>query len=611
MSENILSVSLDDLGQVAIIPESEFTNIEWGLVVAYWSPNSLLSANKRLISIRIEVFVEKMIWLREVWAAQGGKLILSPDLFPATRAVKEGANDFKRLKTLAPERHHGGSIRVPGLVESRNLTPEQLENVLCLLDMGNGSNFSVPGAGKTLTALAVWKVLRLRGALNKVLVICPRPAFESWRIELEESFGETANFEVFSNQIVSDKTELCVVNYEQLESPPKLSYLSNWLRTNDGLLIVDEAHRIKGGAQSVRWNAVKALSTSALRTDVLSGTPMPQGPKDLISIYSVTWPRLTKTDLDGPSLVHLRRKTAFVRTTKSELNLPPVAPRSISEVAGPIHSQILSALQDRYIGDFKFSIADQRNMARRGKAVMTMLAAATNPGLLVSRQFQEIEMGFSWPPIAVSEDKGLSDLIHEYLNHEIPWKFRYAALRAQEIANKGEKVLVWSSFVGNLAGLKRVLSKFEPAVVYGGTPIDVRKAEIERFRNDPNCTVLLSNPQTLGEGISLHQACHSEIFIDRTFNAGLYLQAVDRIHRLGLEPNQQTSIEILETFGSIDERVTSRLGIKIEALARFLDDEKLTQTALPQDDAFYPIDVLGLSDEDFSDIADHWKIRID
>lgn len=607
----MLTILLDDSGQVAIIPENEFSNNQWGPVVAFWAPNTFRSTSNRLILIPIEVFVEKMNWLREVWIAQGGKLNLSANLIQAAKAVQEGARDFKRLKTLEPERHHGGLIEVPGLVESRILTAEQMENVLCLLDMNNGSNFSVPGAGKTLTALAVWKVLRARGNIKKVLVISPRPAFESWRSELQESFGETTNFEVYSNQIINDKTELCVVNYEQLENPQKLSYLASWLRAQEGLLIVDEAHRIKGGAQSVRWNAVKALSASALRTDVLTGTPMPQGPKDLISIYSVTWPRLTRTDLDGESLVYLRRKTAFVRTTKSELKLPPVTPKLISECAGPLHSQILSALQDRYIGDFGFSIADQRNMARRGKAVMTMLAAATNPGLLVSRQFQDIEMGFSWPPIAVSEDKGLSDLIQEYLKHEIPWKFRYAALRAQEIANRGEKVLIWSSFVGNLAGLKKVLTKFEPAVVYGGTPGDLRVGELKRFREDPNCSVLLSNPQTLGEGISLHQECHSEIFIDRTFNAGLYLQAVDRIHRLGLDPTQDTTIEILETAGSIDERVTSRLAVKIEALARFLDDEKLTQTALPQDDALNPIDVLGLTDDDFSDIAKHWNIPID
>jgi SNF2 family DNA or RNA helicase len=130
--------------------------------------------------------------------------------------------------------------------------------------------------------------------------------------------------------------------------------------------------------------------------------------------------------------------------------------------------------------------------------------------------------------------------------------------------------------------------------------------EILRFRNDPNCSVLISNPQTLGEGISLHKHCHAEIFVDRTYNAGLDLQAVDRIHRLGLEADQKTEIDILQTKESIDERVGLRLAVKINALANFLQDKKLTQTALPQDDALAPIDVLGLSDDDFEDIAKFW-----
>ena len=190
----------------------------------------------------------------------------------------------------------------------------------------------------------------------------------------------------------------------------------------------------------------------------------------------------------------------------------------------------------------------------------------------------------------------------------MPWKFKYVALRAEEIAKAGEKVLVWSNFIGNLASLKGVLKKFQPAVVYGNVSLEDRASELHRFRTDPNCTVLLSNPQTLGEGVSLHQVCHNEIFVDRSYNAGLYLQAVDRIHRLGLAPDQKTSIEILVSKGTIDERVAARLTTKVNALSNFLQDEHLVKAAIPQGDELSPEDVLGLSDEDFADIASYWKI---
>ena len=602
-----LVIELDDDGSVIINPSNEVTQLQWNRAIQYWQPINVDGPNSRCIKLPLEIFVEKASWLRDVWRVQDGLLSLSPALVAASKSIAEGATSFKKLRTLLESRHLDESIEVPGLLRTRTLTKEQEENILCLLDMDNGANFSVPGAGKTLTALSVWKILHSRGTIGKVLVVCPRPAFESWKSELEDSFGESSNFEIYADKIISITTDLCVVNYEQLENAKKLSYLKNWVKNNSCLVIIDEAHRIKGGRNSVRWNAVKSLSGSARRTDVLTGTPMPQGPKDLVSIYSVAWPHLTKNELSERTLTHLKRKTAFVRTTKDELDLPDPTIRLITEAAGPLQAQILSALHDRYLGSFQLSIADQKNMARRGKAVMTMLAAATNPGLLISKDFSDFEMGFSWPPRAVMEDQHLNELIESYLHHEIPWKFKYVALRAQELADENQKVLVWSSFIGNIASLKGILSKFNPAVVYGNTPAHERQSEIARFREDPSCTVLLSNPQTLGEGISLHKQCHAEIFVDRTYNAGLYLQAVDRIHRLGLSPDQETQIEILQTLGSIDERVGSRLSVKIGALANFLQDKKLTQTALPQDDALSPLDILGISEEDFADIANFWS----
>ena len=539
-----LVIELDDDGSVIINPSNEVTQLQWNRAIQYWQPINVDGPNSRCIKLPLEIFVEKASWLRDVWRVQDGLLSLSPALVAASKSIAEGATSFKKLRTLLESRHLDESIEVPGLLRTRTLTKEQEENILCLLDMDNGANFSVPGAGKTLTALSVWKILHSRGKIGKVLVVCPRPAFESWKSELEDSFGESS---IYADKIISITTDLCVVNYEQLENAKKLSYLKNWVKNNSCLVIIDEAHRIKGGRNSVRWNAVKSLSGSARRTDVLTGTPMPQGPKDLVSIYSVAWPHLTKNELSERTLTHLKRKTAFVRTTKDELDLPDPTIRLITEAAGPLQAQILSALHDRYLGSFQLSIADQKNMARRGKAVMTMLAAATNPGLLISKDFSDFEMGFSWPPRAVMEDQHLNELIESYLHHEIPWKFKYVALRAQELADENQKVLVWSSFIGNIASLKGILSKFNPAVVYGNTPAHERQSEIARFREDPSCTVLLSNPQTLGEGISLHKQCHAEIFVDRTYNAGLYLQAVDRIHRLGLSPDQETQIEILQT----------------------------------------------------------------
>jgi SNF2 family DNA or RNA helicase len=104
--------------------------------------------------------------------------------------------------------------------------------------------------------------------------------------------------------------------------------------------------------------------------------------------------------------------------------------------------------------------------------------------------------------------------------------------------------------------------------------------------------VLLANPAALGEGVSLHQVCHDAIYLERTFNAGQYLQSVDRIHRLGLAPDVETTIYFLVTEETIDELVARRIEIKAKNLGTMLDDPAIATMALPDaDDVGDPIDV--------------------
>lgn len=603
-----ISVHLEDDNFVVLSPNENVSELSWRRVVIFWSENIADALSKRIVIVSLNTFVQKLSWLRDVWEKSGGHVELNEDVIKEVHKFRNGSRDFIKLRQEDPQRYSNKSVDVPGLSGNRVLTKEQAENILYLLDMSNGANFSVPGAGKTLVSLCVWRILIQRGKVGKLLVICPRSAFESWKIELSDSFGLHGLAEVFKGDILAESTELCLVNYEQLEKPSVVEYLTNWLQMNSGHLVVDEAHRVKAGPKSIRWQAVYKLALASKRVDILTGTPMPQGPRDLISLFTLAWPQVPRNNLDLGVLPLLTRNTVFVRTTKGELNLPPAEPIKIVNEASPLQQEILDALKDRYVGQFFASIGDSKNLAKRGRAIMTMLAASTNPGLLIKRDFSDVEMGLSWPPMEILRDTTLSSLIENYLNHEIPWKFKFVASRVAQLAAQGEKVLVWSNFVGNVAALKTVLRKFYPAVVYGATASDDRVMEIEKFRNNPACKVLISNPQTLGEGISLHMVCHNEIFVDRTYNAGLYLQAVDRIHRLGLKADQNTSIEILITKSSIDERVSTRLDAKISTLSRFLNDQHLVAAAIPQGDEISPSEVLGLDEVDFADIASFWGL---
>jgi hypothetical protein len=125
-----------------------------------------------------------------------------------------------------------------------------------------------------------------------------------------------------------------------------------------------------------------------------------------------------------------------------------------------------------------------------------------------------------------------------------------------------------------------------------------RAREIARFRQDPACTVLVATPHTLAEGISLHHTTTHQIHLDRTFNAGMFLQSLDRTHRLGLPVDAECTVTYLvaeRAHGgdTVDAVVASRLNTKVSAMGQILDDPGLADLALPDlDDRLTPDEVL-------------------
>jgi SNF2 family DNA or RNA helicase len=116
---------------------------------------------------------------------------------------------------------------------------------------------------------------------------------------------------------------------------------------------------------------------------------------------------------------------------------------------------------------------------------------------------------------------------------------------------------------------------------------ETREGKIRLFHDDPNVSLMVANPAAASEGVSLHRVCHHAIYLDRTFNAAHYLQSEDRIHRFGLASDQETTIEIVECTGSVDETVRGRLGYKIGQMAEALNDASLR----PDPIALDPVDI--------------------
>lgn len=601
----VIRISLEKDSRVLIEPVGNVSAEDWLTVKSWWSPDSPNTTHPTPISLLPSEFAFKKNWLRENWTRLGHKVELDKGVIASVKVAEALVADFERLAT---SHSRGDDVDPLVLRLKRQLTPFQTSNLKNLVTMNNGANFSVPGAGKTSTTLAVWEFFRITGNVMQLLVVCPRSAFEAWEKEPALILDRPIKLHAFSEDSIPPGTDLLYVNYEQLENEARLQRLTRWMDQSPTMLVLDEAHRVKGGGKSIRWKACLELGIHAVRVDLLTGTPMPQSQEDLRNLLTLSWQGIPRHYFTNDRLSSLQRGGIFVRTTKRELELPPMRIEPVLVTMSPVQREIYAALRRTFAGQFGMNEGDYGFFERKGKAVMTLLAAATNPGLLMRSYSEEAFLGFNWPPVNLSGDERLLSVLGSYSTHEISEKYLWIAKFIAKASAEGRKILIWSTFVGNLLALQRLLAPYEPALIYGATPPDERRAELERFRKSSSCHVLLSNPQTLGEGVSLHQECHEAIYVDRSYNAGLYLQSLDRIHRLGLKPEQETTVYVLQSEGSIDVRVGKRLEAKIDRLGTYLNDEGLVEVSLPSGDSDDPPEgLLGLDDLDLNDLLDHLK----
>lgn len=599
-----LTLDSDGLDVEIIASETLAETANWRSLVAFWAPLGELHSGSR-IRVSLSEFFQRRSWFQIYWLDLGLPLETSQEFVAAIQSVDKAYALFDDLSSKTYPDVASTKEKIDKLKLRRPLTDHQVRNVASLLRAPNGSNFSVPGAGKTATQLVTWKILADQGELNRMLVVCPKSSFEAWEAEPQVMFDDFPNLEVFTGQLIRASTRVLVVNFEKLENASLLDSLVQWLRQDSkSSLVVDEAHRVKGGPAGVRWRACRKLAGSSKRVDLLTGTPMPQNFEDLRNLLAISWSAIPKAYLDDARLLRVKPGGIFARTTKAELELPPIEIQRIAVPMGTYQAEIYQALCRNFSSSLNISNKDRLTLMKKGRAVMCVLMAATNPALLNKISNEELLKTLNWPPVELESPEMMAAL-QSYLAHEIPPKFEWVARYLERARLEGRKVLVWSSFVGNLEALGLYLAKYAPAVIHGGISSEDRTARLDRFRNDPSCFVLLTNPQTLGEGISLHKTAHEAVFLDRTFNAAQYLQALDRIHRLGLPATQKTSVYLLESQGSIDERVAVRLEDKIRTLATLLDDEGLVQVSLGEEIADGWYESLGFDLVDLEDVFEH------
>ena len=484
------------------------------------------------------------------------------------KSMLKAANDTSYNTALALNARSEAEIkaRLESIGFKRSLTINQLNNLKKISHLPGAATFSVPGAGKTTEALAFFFVNATD--IDRLLVVAPKNAFSAWDEQLDACMGENygkfvrlRGGEAAIQIALRTNPRFMLITYDQL-SRVKNTIVS--LHSSGNIyMFLDESHRIKGGKQIKRADAILEMAHLPKRKLIMSGTPMPQSQKDLISQFSFLYPTKDVTDTTVIDLI----QPIFVRTTKGQLGIPKLDHRVVQVPMTQLQREIYKTLKSEVRRQLNPVLSDSSRyeLRRIGKCVMKVMEFVSNPSLLSN------DMDYAF-------DRRVGALL---LESDGP-KIDYVCRRARQLAAEGKKVLIWSSFVQNVELIALRLSDLGAEYIHGGvdasdeSDFDTREGKIKRFHTEDTCKVLVANPAACSEGISLHKVCQYAIYLDRSFNAAHYMQSEDRIHRLGLSPDAKPQIEFVECEDSIDQVVRTRLELKVKTMAQALEDSSLS-----------------------------------
>ncbi len=500
-------------------------------------------------------------------------------------------------------------LRLAGF-SKRELKKFQLRDLCRLLALANGANFSVPGAGKTTVMFALHMLTR-RPDLT-FLVVAPKSAFQSWIDVVMECMDEGAPdrgaepFTMLNSSENDTRESLCsgitrfIISYDLAIRQEEV--LTAHMASRNTHLVLDESHRMKAGWRSRRGAFFLRIAAYPVRRDILTGTPMPQAARDMESQLDFLWPgHGYGAEISSGKPPRQVLGNLYVRTTKKELGLPKAKRHFIDVDMEPGQLALYSIVRNEFLRQYSSrnsKVLTEAGLLRARRSVMRLLQLSVNPTLAL-RSMSNDEI-----PI----ESAIADRVLEE-GHSA--KMVAVIDYAYSLARRGMKSVIWTIFTDTIHSFASALADLNPVFIHGGVPSGgggesgSREERIRRFHEDDGCLVLVANPATAGEGINLHRVCHDAIYADRSYVSTHYLQSIDRIHRLGLPPDQETHIHIFRSkappvVGSIDMSVSRRLVEKIRNMQVLLNDPDLQELAFDEEEADDAIDY----DIEMKDIMD-------
>lgn len=503
----------------------------------------------------------------------------------------------------------------------RKLRTPQLWDAFHIIKLWKAANFSVPGAGKTSIVYGAFAFLNSEkiNKVDKIVMIGPKNSFYAWKDEFVNNFGEKKVLKVLDTQdeiyqnsrkkIIdlrnnSGNKNLILINYESL---PALEEVLEEILNDRVLLVFDEIHKIKG-VEAIRAGVALSIAPKVKYKVALTGTPIPNGYQDIYNTLKILYSdeydtvfgfkadKLKNINYNEANEINEKIFPFYCRTTKKDLQIP----KPNNDLL------IINNMNDKEKILFEYIHNKYKNNILA--LYIRLMQASTNPKLLLNKldiydfnnifldEENDIEAEYKnteeiYENIETDEitDKEIEALVGNMQNTT---KFNSGIDLIKRLINEKKQVLVWGIFVNTLEKIKKELEllNIKCEVIDGKVQYREREQIINRFKNG-NINVLIANPNTLAESVSLHQCCHDAVYFEYSFNLTHMLQSKDRINRLGLEENQYTQYYYLmlkntenDRYDSIDEKTYYRLKEKEKIMIDAIEGTKLKRIEFNDED---------------------------
>lgn len=388
------------------------------------------------------------------------------------------------------------------------------------------------GLGKTRQAIVA------TGNEPGILVVCPASLKINWRREiLHVHKGADVHLVESGPEETLPAAQWLIINYDML---PK--YKEQILAmVADGRLttaVIDEAHYIKG-KKTIRATTTLEIVEGMERVYALTGTPIMNRPIELFNLLrAIKHPLGKNRTFYGKRYCGAYLKQIFLKTGR--------VIRFWDETGATRLPELRELTKDAILRRTKEEVLDLPD-----KIISVQICEFDKEG---KREYDNAWDNYlAWIEANPQEGKSIENVLSAQHLVELT-KLKQVGSRAKigrivsDIRNaveQGEKVIVFSQYTGTIDRIAEQLREVAKATRYadakepigyvtltGQHSAQERQDAVDRFQNDPETKVFISNIKAGGVGITL-TAASIVMFADMDWSPEIHSQAEDRAHRIG------------------------------------------------------------------------------